>query len=500
MPDRADGAVFLVKAIEEADRSGTLLPFADREHASRDALRTLGLNGEELRRDDRFRALRHAMRLRAEALTRQLTARYPVVDEVLDRTDWPPWLTAALLFGALACGLLLSALDGANRIDILAIPFLGVIGWNVLVYLVLVTAWLRRRAPTEPRSPTMSRTLLRSISRPMRSLARRTASVDTALGTAVSAFVTDWASRASPPLAQRFRRLLHLGSASLALGLLAGLYLRGVVFRYEAGWDSTFLTAEHVRRIVGIVYAWPSAITGVALPRTSEAVAALRWSGGTEGVDAAPWIHLIAAALLLYVILPRALLAVAAAIAEWRIRAAPWSNEMLSYARRVLGATVRGTTEYAVQIVPYAYQISAAQLQSLARQLESRLGTAVAIEPGAAVAYGGEALVASSLAAGTAAFDARVLLFALAATPEAENHGAVIKTVRDASNRPGAPLLLVAVDESAYAERFGQDPALRHRLDERRALWRDFVSAYGLEAWIVDLRRLETVGHVPASA
>jgi hypothetical protein len=166
----------------------------------------------------------------------------------------------------------------------------------------------------------------------------------------------------------------------------------------------------------------------------------------------------------------------------------------------VLGATVRGTTEYAVQVVPYAYQISASQLQSLALQLESRLGTAVAIDPGTAVAYGGEALVAASLAAGTAAFDARVLLFALAATPEAENHGAVIKTVRDAGNRPGAPLLLVAVDESAYAERFGQDPALRHRLDERRTLWRDFVSAYGLEAWIVDLRREETAGDQPARA
>jgi hypothetical protein len=489
MSDRADGAVFLVKAIEDADRSGTLLPLGDREHASREALRALGLNGEELRRDESFRALRQAMRLRAGSLTRQLTARYPVLDEVLDRTHWPSWLTAALLLGALACGLLLAALDGANRIDILAIPFLGVIGWNVLVYLALLTAWLRRRGPTEPRTPTMSRTLLRSISRPLRALARRTASVHTTLGNAVSAFVTDWTSRATPLLGRRLRRLLHFGSASLAVGLLAGLYLRGIVFRYEAGWDSTFLTAEHVRRIVGVVYAWPSAITGVELPQTSAAVAALRWSTGSGGVDAAPWIHQIAPALLLNVILPRSLLAVAASVAEWRLRAAPWSNEMTSYARRVLGATVRGTTSSAVQVLPYAYQISAAQLESLAHRLETRLGTTVAIEPGTALAYGGEALVAASLGAETAAFDARVLLFALAATPEAENHGTVLQAVRDASSRPGAPLLLVAVDESAYAERFGQDPALSHRLEERRALWRDFVSAYGLEAWFVELQR-----------
>jgi hypothetical protein len=499
MPDRADGTVLLVKAIEEADRSGTLLPIADREQASRESLRALGLTGEQLRRDDRLRALRHALRLRARNLTVPLIARYPVVDEVLDRTHWPSWLSAGVLIAALACGLVLAALDGANRIDILAFPFLGVIGWNLLVYLALLTAWLRRRSPTEARSPALARTVLRSIARPLRTLARRTASVHTALGAAVSAFVSDWSARATPLLAQRLRRLLHLGSASLALGLLAGLYLRGVVFRYEAGWDSTFLTADQVRRIVAGVYAGPSVLTGVELPRTAEAVAALRWSSGAGGVDAAPWIHLIAAALLLYVILPRAVLAIAAAVAEWRQASAPWSNEMTSYARRVLGATARGTTGYAVQVVPYACETTPAALAALANGLEARFGTPVAIEPGTPVAYGDETRIASQSGEATA-FDARVLLFSLAATPEAENHGAALQAMRDASGRAGAPLLVVAVDGSAFVSRFGQDPALGRRLAERQALWREFVTAYGLDAWLVDLSPAASRADAPARA
>ena len=489
MSDRANGAVYLARSIEESDRSGALLPLSDREHASREALRALELTGERLRSDDGQRDLRRALRFRADRLLSPLAQKYPVIDEVLDRTHWPPWLTWGVLIGALACGLVLAALDGRHRIDILAFPFLGVIVWNAVVYLALVTAWLRRRGPTEPRAPWSSRTLMRSVARPLRALARRTATVHTALGEALAHFVTDWTARAGPLLAQRMRRLLHLGSASLALGLLAGLYLRGMVFRYEAGWDSTFLTTENVRRVIDIVYALPAQVTGFALPATAAEVGALRWSAPAQGVNAAPWIHLIAASLMLYIVLPRALLAVAAGLQEWRLRHAPWSAEMSAYARRVLGATVRGTTAYTIQVVPYACELDAGKLAVLGRELDARFGGNVALEPRQTIDYGGEDHAAGRLAvADGARFDASVLLLSLAATPEAENHGAALKAVREHTERSRtAPVLIIAIDESGFAARFSQDRTLAHRLAERRSLWQDFVAGYGLEAWFVDL-------------
>jgi hypothetical protein len=192
---------------------------------------------------------------------------------------------------------------------------------------------------------------------------------------------------------------------------------------------------------------------------------------------------------MLYVIVPRSLLAVAAGLQEWRLRHAPWSSEMYGYARRVLGATVRGTTAYTIQVVPYACELDAAKLAILGSELETRLGGNVALEPRQAIDYGGEDHAAGRLAvAAGAVFDASVLLLSLAATPEAENHGATLKAIRDHTERSRtAPLLIIAVDESGFAARFSHDRTLAHRLEERRSLWRDFVAGYGLEAWFVDL-------------
>jgi hypothetical protein len=80
-----------------------------------------------------------------------------------------------------------------------------------------------------------------------------------------------------------------------------------------------------------------------------------------------------------------------------------------------------------------------------------------------------------------------VLLFNLAATPEEENHGAVIAGVRNwlAGRRP-QPQLLVLVDEGPYAGRMAADGAAG-RVAERRDAWQQFVAAHGLAACSVDL-------------
>ena len=78
---------------------------------------------------------------------------------------------------------------------------------------------------------------------------------------------------------------------------------------------------------------------GIALPRTIEEVAALRWVGAGGGGDAAPWIHLLALLLTALVVLPRLGLAALAWVAGRRLQL-PGSLPLLvaTYARRVLGA------------------------------------------------------------------------------------------------------------------------------------------------------------------
>jgi hypothetical protein len=488
--------VLLVKAVEETDRSHSILPLADREAATRETLRELGFTTAQLEAPDAARRVGRALAERARRLIGPLGEGYPVLREILGRAHWPAWLSLALVALAFAAGVGLSALDASRRINILAFPFLGVIGWNLLVYVALGVAWLRRqgkpvhssRASDAPRGG-LAALAGQVITRPMIALARRTSNVHARLGEAVSDFAAEWARYSGPLVAARARRLLHLGSASVAVGLIAGLYLRGIVFRFEAGWESTFLEPEQVRRIMGLIFGPASHWSGVALPRTTEQVAALQWTQSGGGGDAAPWIHLAAITLAIYVVIPRLVLAAAASVAELRLRrGSGWMSRLEPYARRVLGAAGRGLKSAAVAISPYAYEPPPQTIAALQQFLTTQYGAGSRLDVQPMLHYGEEASAGASFARIAArATDAHALLFSLGATPESENHGLVLGAARDAVERTRpAPTLLVVVDETPYAARLRADHSLAARLEERRELWRRFVAGYGLQATFID--------------
>jgi hypothetical protein len=76
-------------------------------------------------------------------------------------------------------------------------------------------------------------------------------------------------------------------------------------------------------------------------------------------------------------------------------------------------------------------------------------------------------------------------LFSLAATPEPEHHGALLRalTLQRADQR-----VLAVVDESGFRRRF-HDPSLAARLDERRRAWRTLLDDEGAPPVFVDLDR-----------
>jgi hypothetical protein len=77
----------------------------------------------------------------------------------------------------------------------------------------------------------------------------------------------------------------------------------------------------------------------------------------------------------------------------------------------------------------------------------------------------------------------------LASTPESENHGAIIATLKRALQGRGTGLLVV-VDESPYAARMGDDPALASRRTERARSWREFGTQLSETVCIAELRAL----------
>jgi hypothetical protein len=510
MHQRALRTVLLIQAIEETDRAGEVIPLADRAEASRAVLREAPQTaGAKLQTSLSGQSEAFLMR-RAEYLLTRLRARSPAVGQVLSLAAGFTWLARCVLLAALLAGMSLAALDGSRRINILAFPLIGLLAWNFLVYLLLCVSWVkarRRETPPGLRSATLYE---RWIDSRIEALLRHATRFNVPLTTGLRRFTADWSAIAQPILVLRAKRLLHLAAALMAIGLIVGMYVRGITLRYEAGWESTFLGPQSVRALLCGLYGPASALSGIPLA-SIEQLRALRWTATGGGGEAAAWIHLIALTAALYIVLPRLLAALGTAFGLWRFaRRPPLPPSLLGYARTLLMGVGDGAAARDVaSVTPYAYQPGADSVSGLESLLTGALGANLAVELCEPVRYGEEEEIGRRLTNGadcvpitplraarprgsaSRAADWNVLLMTLAATPEVENHGALIRGTRDwlTQNASAAPLLVV-IDEAPYASRMQGDTGFEQRVQERRQLWREFVSGYGLRACVVNLARV----------
>ena len=465
-------SILLVKAIEETDAAGTLLPPADRVAAAREASRATG-------------DAPAAGAARARILLAKVLARHPFLNSVLNLSGGSAAAGAVVLGLGVVVGVALSALDGSRRINVLAFPVLGVVAWNLITYAAVFAGWMRARRAPGPRRRVPEMLAHLATSRVSR-LVAKSGAFNAPLAEALGRFTREWFAAARPLLVARAARLLHLSAAALGIGLIAGLYVRGIAFDYRAGWESTFLDASRARALLAVIYGPASLVTGIAIPDAST-LEAMRWKDAGGGARAAPWIHLLAATVALFVVLPRLALALAGTlfIARWS-RRAPLPAALTAYFRGAFGALGGSIGSGLAAVIPYAYEPSADARAGLRALLPHALGEGLTLDSRPAVRYGEEDEFVRGLdPAGKA--DVLVLLFNLAATPEEENHGAVIAGVRGwLGARQARPQLLVLVDEGPYAERMATDVATG-RVAERRDAWQQFVAAHGLAACTVNL-------------
>jgi hypothetical protein len=489
-------SILLVKNVEEQDPDGSILPFAEREAATRDALRQRPAGSGD-RADHAWQVLA----ARAGALSAKLAERHPVVNRAVSLESQLAGVGGLVLLAAFGLGLALSLLDSRVRIEILAFPLLGVVLWNLVVYAVLAVSSLRRRpAPSAGSSsllPGWSQWPARWVMQRAAKLIKQSSFYHRPLSAALRRFSDEWWPKAQPLLAWQGKRLFHFGSAVIALGLIAGVYLRGIALEYHAGWESTFLGTAQVRTLLGLIYGPASALTGIALPTDEAAVASLHWRNGQGGGPAAPWIHLMAATALLYVVVPRLLLALTATMRLARASgqlSAPES--LLPYARRVLGASDAALPAQTARLTCYAYQPATASEQGVQHVLRAAFGADTRIEFAPVVAYGDEERFDPP--AGDVASDLEILFFSLAATPEVENHGRILQLARDCWLRSKAgSRWLVLVDEAPYLVHLGGDASLAARIEQRRSAWRDFVRAHGFDACTLDFGSIPAGSEVP---
>jgi len=201
----------------------------------------------------------------------------------LERRAWHPawvWLGAVLGF---ITGVAADRLGPPEHVNLLAPAVWAVVLWNLCVYVAALMPW-RGGGVGSQLGPWF---------------ARRGQGTD--LGASLL-----WARHAAPLSMKRAALVLHVAAAALASGLVAGLYLRGLVLDYRAGWQSTFLDVSAVQTLLNTLLAPASLLTGIGVPD----VAPLRVGPGAPAqATAAPWIHLYAGTLMLWVVVPRLLLA-----------------------------------------------------------------------------------------------------------------------------------------------------------------------------------------------
>jgi predicted GTPase len=514
MNERQARDVTLLEAFETAEPPHPAWGEADRAWADRVAREAVPAGASA----ERFIADRAAHALH------RLGEREPALVRTLSKPARRAGAMAAVVAIAFALGVAADAVGSGRHVNLLAPPLWATIAWNAVVYVLLAGFLLRdvaRRGETPPEGP---------IARAARAVAERgpmgprwTAAGRSGPG---QRFATLWSARRGPLGATRARMLLHAAAAALALGLVAGLYARGLVLDYRAVWQSTLLDGPAAHAVVTTAFAPASRLSGIPLPdlgtfeamrvtaegasagprpplaapapaatsappatATASATVATPAPAPTAptthsatfaapGAPAAPWLHLIALTVALAVVVPRVVLLLgSAALASWRRRhvALPIESPYFQRLARLRGSG--GPVRLAV--VPHGAAPSA-QVALAARTLfADAFGPALDLRLLPPVPPGREDDAPPGLAADTTH---AAVLVDLAATPEPEVHGRLVASLARALP-PGAPIALV-LDASGFARRFA---GLDGRVADRRAAWQRFGSTIGLVPLVVEL-------------
>ncbi|MGB7298466.1 MAG: DUF2868 domain-containing protein [Burkholderiaceae bacterium] len=430
---------------------------------------------------------------RAMLGVQRLGERDPEIRQLHNALIWRPWVGPLIVAAAFGLGLLTDAIGPARQVNLLAPPLLGILLWNFLVYGLMIAGTMLRPMRRSTSDATFSTVASDGLTGPLnrlvawlaRSPVRHVAK--TAGGPADSGqtrsnngavvkFTQAWLYSSAPLTTARCAAILHFAAGAFAVGALAALYFRGLGQEFLAGWESTFLDADAVARLLGFVFAPASWLSGIVLPDTS-GFANMQF-GRSAGVNAAPWIHLYAITLGLFVVLPRLGLGLMSSLKAVRLRSHFGLNTDSPYFES-LARVLRGDAA-SLLVIPYSYQPPQSIHDALGRLLGRVHGADAKITLAPAAAQGEEdnwQLPAQPLSPALA-----IALFAMTATPENETHAAFASRLR--TLLPAATVLVPIVDESGFRERFEKQTG---RLEQRRQAWRKVLLVAGLTPLFVDL-------------
>jgi hypothetical protein len=460
--------VLLVQACEEHDPDHKFILRYEREpprHGSDPRDRSIG---EDLARAGEIRVIE-----RAEQISGRLIQKYPTLASAFTvlRIKTP----LVLLVGCAAVGgFLADPIGPAGHINLLNFPLLTLLLWNAVAYISLLYNMIRPRSVSDRSQPGLLGLIEWLLGLSVKGRLRRLQTNQPGSPEEVQWIAASLASYAGrflhsvrDLLITHARSLLHLAAAALAIGVIAGLYLRGFSFHYKAGWDSTFMEAEGVYSFLSILFAPASWLLSTPVPGV-EAIADLR---GTAKANAAVWIHFWAATTGLFIILPRTVLAAVAWVRTTRLADAMRLPSDEPYFRRLLNP-YRGKG-LLVEVLAYSHRVKEGD-DRLLTFLSDGFGILADIHVGTSIQYGDRL---PALPAESDRGLCVVIMFNVAQAPE-ETHSEFLEELKATIQRRGRPnMLLVLLDCGAYSQIDNEK-----RLRERCQAWMTLAKECGLQA------------------
>lgn len=469
--------VLLAKAIETQPPppgQAPLLSDKDVRQATERTLRELRLGKGGARQLERLAVHRADLLLRLASHTQPAIGPLRRPRRAASLLWWLPLL-------ALLLGFATEKIAEPHRLNLMAWPLLAIVFWNLAMYVVMAVLWLRRLL--RPRRPGEVDELGLEALRPVTNWWTRSAlglkDKDGYLRTIYQRFMADWMPYSHARHARVLRSLTHLCAAALAIGVGAALWFTGMFAEYRVGWESTWLTPQHMHTLAHWL-SWP-AQTLLGMPAWSlEQIEQLQsWPAGQQQ-NGRQWIIAYSTLLALTVVLPRVLLAV------WNWVAALGLSKTLHlpldepYFQKIARDFSSDATTVAVH--PFSMVMNNQRQQQVVQFVQQHFGAAAHVHFAPTLEYGeGEGRFAHTLESAQPHLQA--LLFNMAATPEEETHGAALAQFE--AHVPGARGVWLYGHE--FAQRLGDTEAARHRIAERSHLWQVFVESHGMQAQFIGL-------------
>jgi hypothetical protein len=287
----------LLRAIEDVDTQGKLLSEVERDQLEREALEASRLGASGSVDFGRY------LQLRARRMLDAVENRNPRIAALQDGEPWHAWLLAGLPLAACILGAAIDRVDNPHQVNMLSPPLLGVLAWNLAIYLLIVLGALLPR-PWAKHSP------LAGVQRWLSGVPAGTRRTGRLRADVLARFHQQWLQAAGPQQWLWWKQLLRLCAAGWAVGLAVSVVLGGIVREYRVGWESTLLGVTQVHAFLSALFAPVVALLPFDAFRVADLQRMAFRSGASIGVEEARrWVWMYVALLFVVVVAPRLLLA-----------------------------------------------------------------------------------------------------------------------------------------------------------------------------------------------